>query len=165
MFLNKKVLIILFSILALLFISQAKTVFAQEEAVYLPVEKTLPTSSAYPFKRLWEKVRLTLTLTQKGKLDYKKLLLERRLSELVTLVNNGDTENIERASQRFAYQAGIYAEQVQKNNHSTEEALETFGKYARIFPRLRDHYPANGTYWLSIQQDLDTLNILSEKLK
>jgi len=163
--LNKKTLIILFSLLTLLFIPQVKTVFAQEETVYLPVEKTLPTSSLYPFKRLWEKVRLTLTLTQNGKLNYKKLLMEKRLSELVSLVNNKDTENIERASQRFAYQAGVYAEQVQKNNHSTEEALETFGKYKRVFPRLRDHYPANGAYWLSIQQDLDTLNILSDEIK
>jgi len=163
--LNKKTLIILFSLLTLLFIPQVKTVFAQEETVYLPVEKTLPTSSLYPFKRLWEKARLTLIFTQNGKLNYKKLLMEKRLSELVSLVNNKDTENIERASQRFAYQAGVYAEQVQKNNHSTEEALETFGKYKRVFPRLRDHYPANGAYWLSIQQDLDTLNILSDEIK
>src|SRR3989344_3230609 len=163
--LNKKTLIILFSLFTLLFIPQVKTVFAQEETVYLPVEKTLPTSSLYPFKRLWEKARLTLIFTQNGKLNYKKLLMEKRLSELVSLVNNKDTENIERASQRFAYQAGVYAEQVQKNNHSTEEALETFGKYKRVFPRLRDHYPANGAYWLSIQQDLDTLNILSDEIK
>ena len=163
--LNKKTLIILFSLLTLLFIPQVKTVFAQEETVYLPVEKTLPTSSLYPFKRLWEKVRLTLTLTQNGKLNYKKLLMEKRLSELVSLVNKKDTENIERASQRFAYQAGVYAEQVEINGQASEEALETFGKYKRVFPRLRDHYPANGAYWLSIQQDLDTLNILSDEIK
>ena len=163
--LNKKALIILFSLLTLIFASQSMAVFAQEETFNLPVEKTLPTSSLYPFKRLWEKARLIITFTQKGKLNYKKLLLERRLSELVSLVNAGDTENIERASQRFAYQAGIYAEQAEINGQASEEALETFEKYKRAFPRLRDHYPANGAHWLSLQQDLDTLNILSDTLK
>lgn len=165
MFLNKKVLIILFSLLAILFIPQPKTAVAEEEVINLPAVKTLPTSSVYPFKRLWEKVRLTLAFTQKGKLEYKKLLMERRLSELAILVNDGNTENIERASQRFAYQAGIYAEHVQNNKEATIEALEAFRKYKIVLPQLRDHYPANGTYWLSIQQDLDTLNILSDKIK
>lgn len=150
-----------------LFLSTATAVYAQSpESFGLTPQKTLPGSSAYTFKRMKEKVTVFFKFSKDAKINYRKCLLERRLSEYVTLIENKNQLETSDASQRVSYEAGMLAD-VSKNGSKEAKAdvLKLFEKYKPVLAKMRDNFPANSAYWLLSQQDIDTMNILSEKLK
>ena len=136
------------------------------ESISLPLPKTLPGSAWYPFKRLWEKVSFKFIFSEGAKINYQKKLVETRLVELKILSDNKVYDQIERASQRFAYQAGVQTDLVSAiSNEHKSQLLVNYENYKKILERIRDYFEANRAYWLVTQQDIDTINILSEKLK
>ncbi|MBU0671164.1 hypothetical protein KKF29_03325, partial [Patescibacteria group bacterium] len=73
---------------------------------------------------------------------------------------------IANASQRLAYQAGVFAESsITCGKNEKELVLSLFIKYKPILEKMRDNFPANSPFWLLSQQDIDTFDILSGKLK
>jgi len=131
----------------------------------LTTQKTLPTTSGYVLKRFKEKLKEKLLISSKSKFSYRKLLLEKRLSEFVSLVNNKDEGQYINASQRFSYQAGILAQSKYKGSvQEKEEIIAIFNKYVPMLEKIRDVFSANSAYWLGTQQNIDTLRILSSKL-
>lgn len=147
------------------FLSITSNVFAQtsEEFGLIP-QKTLPGTSAYSFKRLKEKITEFFTFSNEGKFSYRAELLEKRVSEYVSLVNNKNQTEIANASQRISYEAGILTD-LAKNDKDKTEANSLFEKYKPIMAKMRDNFPANSPSWLLSQEDIDTFNILKEKLK
>ncbi len=136
------------------------------ESFNLIPQKTLPGSSLYPLKRLKEKVKMKLTFSSREKVRYGISIFEKRLSELTGLVDKKDATYLESSAQRFAAQAGFLADLASAGDKEMKESvLSYFKAYRPILEKLRDSYPANYAYWLSIQQDIDSLNILSEQLK
>lgn len=151
----------------LLINSESINVLAKTPELYnLIPQKTMPGTAAYKLKRAKEKVFLLVALSQKSKFSYRQVLLGKRLSEIISLVDKNDALNVTNASQRFAYEAGMLAETASKNKERYgQTTLLLFEKYKPILEELRDNFPANSAHWLLIQQDIDTLNILSDKLK
>lgn len=136
------------------------------EEYKLTGQKTLPNSSSYSFKRIKEKLSMRVKLSSESKFEYSKILLEKRLSELVSLVDIKEPSLITGASQRFSYQAGILADLNSKLKNSRKADIKTmFDEHKKILSELRDNYSANSAYWLLIQQNIDTLNILLDKMK
>ena len=150
-----------------LFLSIPAIILAQPpESFNLPSQNTLPGSSGYPFKRLKEKITEFFKFSSTSKFSYRQSLLEKRVSELVSLVENKNQQEIANASQRLAYEAGILAESTYNGSRSDKDLLiGLFEKYKPILSKMRDNFPANSPFWLLSQQDIDTLNILSAKLK
>lgn len=142
-------------------------IFAKAPEEYnLTGQKTLPSSPSYSFKRIKEKGLMAVKISPKSKYSYSIILIEKRLSELVSLVDVKDPNLIPGASQRFSYQAGILADMNSKLKESKKEDIEIkFENYKKILAELRDNYPANSAHWLLIQQNIDTLNILFDKIK
>lgn len=137
------------------------------ESFGLTPQKILPGDSKYQVKRFKEKVTEFFKLSYKSKSSYRQLLLEKRLSELVSLVENKNANEIANSTQRFAYQAGKLAEGSYKDKSSDrkKEIIDVFKKYKPILDEMRDNFPSNSPFWLLSQQDIDTLNILSDRLK
>lgn len=132
----------------------------------LQTQKTLPGDPSYTFKRLKEKITEIFKFSRQAKFSYRQTLLEKRVSEYVSLIENKNQQEIANASQRLAYQAGVLAESVVKGSKEDKELVLTlFTKYKPILDKMRDHFPANSPFWLYSQQDIDTLNILGAKLK
>ncbi len=132
----------------------------------LATETVLPNSPSYVYKRIKEKAGMVFRLNSKAKFEYSKKLLEKRLSELVTFVDNKDTSVIVPASQRFSYQAGVTTNLASKLKNSPKQDVSIlFEKYAKILAEQRDNYPANSASWLLIQQNIDTLKILIGEMK
>src|SRR3989337_4545979 len=96
---------------------------AQESSLDLKTERINPGQSIYSIKRLVEKVQEKLTVPQEKKVAFEGKLLERRLSELNFLVNNKKVTPIERASQRFSAQAGVYVEGLEKMDSTNKEGV------------------------------------------
>lgn len=154
------------SIISFLFIFQNLSLAQSPESFNLPVQLTLPGNPTYQFKRLKEKVNIIFKFSKQSKFSYRQELLEKRLSELVSLVEAKNANEIANSSQRFAYQAGVLAENSYKANKEERELIiSLFEKYKPILEKMRDNFPANSPFWLLAQQDIDTLNILSGRLK
>jgi hypothetical protein len=137
------------------------------EAFNLPKSKVNPGSFIYSAKRFSENMLLKFNSSKEGKVKFYKKLLVTRLSELDYVAGNKKLGEVEKSSQRFAYQAGIVTDYIvsEKLDKEKETLLQSFEQYKEVLAKLRDVYPANTSYWMLLQQDIDTLNINAEKLK
>ena len=130
----------------------------------IKTQKINPGSFYYSFKRLWEKFRVKLVFDTQSRVSINESLLKTRLAELNYIVEHKLLSEVQTSSERFAYQAGILTEEVLKANKDKEKALKNFEQLGKILEKLRDNYPANSSFLMLIQHDINTLNILSERL-
>lgn len=161
----KKIAIIV--LFALLLISRKSNAFAEDKFLILTeTQKIYSDNPFYPIKRLWEKIALKMLFLNDAKVNYEKKLLNKRFSELKYSVKNNLLDEIQRTSERFSYQAGIYADKVRSytSKESKQKVIQEFAKYASDAAVLRKQVP-EGSFTRLIQYDIDTLNILSNQLK
>ena len=148
-------------------LSSADTNNAKEQRISLPIERIKPGNFYYPAKRAWEKLRIKLIFSLEKKIDYRELLLKKRLSELKYIAEEKKLDVFENASYRFSYEAGELTNLIEKlgDDEKTRRYIEEFDKYVLVLPSFRDLYPANTSNWLLIQQNIDTLRFLQERLE
>lgn len=138
---------------------------AHEQDLNLPKTVINPGSFYYPFKRLIEKGREKIVFSESGRVSFYSSLLKTRLAELDYVTGKKALSEIQGSSQRFAYYAGVLTEAVIKTVKEKDSFSKVFGEYGEYLQTLRDRYPANSSYWLLIQHDINTLGILAERLK
>lgn len=151
---------------SVLFASHCGLVYAQEiNQLELPKTAVNPGSFYYPVKRLWEKGREKLLFSEQSKVTFHKSLLKIRLAELNYVVEKNLLSVVQTSSERFAYTAGILTEELIKQNKDKEITIKEFQQMQKFLERLRDKYVANTSFWMLIQHDINSLNILSDQLK
>lgn len=144
------------------------TIHAQEDVVTSKKEAINPGSLYYSVKRLWEKSMIVFQFTEQSKINYGKSLLEIRIAELNYVVGNRVLSEVESSSKRFSYQAGILTEDLLKQNQqqAKEEVIKEFETYSKFLLVLRDKYNnSDSSFWKLIQYDVDSLKILSDRLR
>ncbi len=148
-------------------VCQPLVINAAEESLDLKNEVINPGSFYYPFKRLWEKGMEKLQFDTKARVNFYQSAIKTRLAELNYVVENKLLDEVQRSSERFAYDAGILTDELVKQNQSNskEKTISEFEKYKKFLETLRDKYPSNSSFWMLVQHDINTLNILSEELK
>lgn len=162
----KRVFLVIVFLLSILLNLPNLVLAEKPEFFNLTPQKTLPGDTFYSLKRFKEKVKMKLTFSSREKVRYGILIFEKRLSELTSLVDKKDAIYLESSAQRFAAQAGFLTDLASAGDKEMKESVASYFKaYKPILEKLRDNYPANYAYWLSIQQDIDSLDILSERLK
>lgn len=140
-------------------------------AAELDLPKNIITPDKYllfSIKRLFEKGMIFIKFGNDSKADYYKDLTLERAGELEYVVENKFLGEIERASQRFAYQTGTLADFISQNkidDQKNASIKDLFAKYKSFLANLRDKYPANSSYWLLIQQDIDSIDLNLAKMK
>lgn len=157
--------ILLFFIIPMFF---AGLVFAvSPESLSLPNTKINPGSFYYPFKRILEKGWERLQFKEAQKIAFYKSQLRARLAELNYVVEKKLLSEVQSSSERFAYTAGILAEELIRQNKSEDKKnlIEEFEQFIPFLDKLRDVYPANSSFWMLIQHDINSLKILSGRLK
>lgn len=160
--------IILVFLLTAFFICFPITTKAEDNNINFQKETINPGSLYYSLKRLWEKGMNVFQFSEQAKINYEKSLLKIRLSELDYVVNNRILSEIQSSSQRVSYQAGILAEDLLKQNQPQvkEEAIKEFEKYSKFLLILRDNFEnSNSSFWRLIQYDVESLKILSDRLR
>ena len=146
------------------------SIYANEE-LNLPSTKINPGSFYYSYKRLWEKGIEKLQFSRQSKINFYQSQLKTKLAELNFVVENKLLSEVQRSSERFAFQAGILTDLLikqrdeQKDGQTARKTIEDFQKYNRFLEGLRDKYEANSSFWMLIQHDINSLSILSERLK
>ena len=108
-----------------------------------------------------------LQFSKQAKINFYQSLLKTKLSELNYVVEKKFLSEVQSASERFAYQAGILTEELIRQNKSAdkENVIKEFERFSPFLDTLRDKYEANSSYWMLIQHDINTLGILSAQLK
>jgi hypothetical protein len=120
-----------------------------------------PEHPQYSFKRLVEKIRLSMASDSQKKLDINISLLDERFKEMQYLAENRKLGQFQKSSERFNTAAGELIESAPDLSAPAKERLhQQATTYVKEFPRLRDLYEANSAYWLLLQQNLDTSNRL-----
>ncbi len=122
----------------------------------------------YLFKRLKEKV-ITIVLTPfpAQKSDYYKELVKRRELELLYVANKKDLANIERTSQRYSSQVGIYVEYI-NNKGLTDKKKDAVSFLTNQEPQIKDireRFSDQTSEWRFMVQDYDYLSSYINQLK
>lgn len=133
----------------------------------LPNTKINPGSFYYPVKRILEKGLERIQFDSKQRVAFYKSQLKARLSELNYVVEKKLLSEVQASSERFAYQAGILTEELIRQNKTAEKEnlIKEFEQFSPFLDKLRDVYPANSSFWMLIQHDINSLKILSGRLK
>lgn len=120
-------------------------------------ESINPDSLLYSFKRLGEQIQIFFIFNNIEKLRYPLRLLDTRFNELVYTVNLQKTGFLTEIISRYNTQVGRIKRDF-KNIDSVDK--DKLAQKIKILEVLRDRYPANSSYWLNIQQAIDTTRSL-----
>ncbi|MDO8638387.1 MAG: DUF5667 domain-containing protein [Candidatus Daviesbacteria bacterium] len=157
----KKILVLLF---LLIFV---QTSYATEfEKLNLPSQGINPGDFYYSSTRLWEKIADKFQFNKEAKFKYANSLIDKRMSELAFVVKNKRLDEIQRSSQRLAYQVGTLTEFLIKQGDKVmkEQTRTQINSFTPALSELRDNFPANSSYWMLVQHDINSLKEYSEKL-
>lgn len=161
----KSLFVLIFLVLSL-FLDNDLVGAKEFDELNLPKQIVNPGDFYYPAKRLWEKIRERLNFNNEVKYGYYKSLSEFRMSELGFVVKNKRLGEVERASQRFAFYAGTLTEHLMKygTKGQKDEIRSKFKSFVTPLDELRDNFPANSSFWMLVQHDINSLKEYSEKL-
>lgn len=153
----KKIITLLFVVFVFLFVSC--NVYA--------TQKVNPSSGSYQIKRLEEKIILLFKFSSQAKVDYYKVLLDKRLEELVYVVNSKDLANIEKTSQRYETTAGQLTEFILTKNLGSQKELliKIFERHSKEIEKLRGVFVFDTGERRLVENDINSLKIYSSKLK
>jgi hypothetical protein len=159
----RKTLVIL-SVVLILLTTYVASASAQE--INLPDQRIYPDSIFYPVKRGWEKLREKISFSDEARQKYNLTLFRKRTSELNYVTENKLGDDIETSSGRVAASAGVVADSVSAEGFTEKEQglIAVFEEYTQYLGVMRDRYPSGTAEWRFVQQDIDTLYILSSKI-
>jgi hypothetical protein len=152
---KRKVIFFLFFFLAIFFL------------VFLNVSVANPASGPfYSLKRLYEKTQLSLKSSPKDKLSYQCELLDKRLTELVFIVEKGVSPAVLSSSLRYSTTAGQITELI-INNDLTDEAKiaeEKFETHLSVVESLPQKYTGDESETKFITDDANYLRVYIDQL-
>lgn len=152
----------------LIFLMPFNSIFAKVPAQdkIIVSQRIYPDNNLYPYKRLWEKIKEFIVFSNNDQVKFHENLLANRISELKYVSDSRLLSLMQDASQRVSYEAGTVEEKVSvSDNQQKDDVKDLFTVYKTFLPQVRDSYRANSAYWLFIQQNIDTFEILSGELK
>jgi len=121
----------------------------------------------YNLKRIQEKVILKLRITPQSNLKYQLKLLDKRLNEIIFIIDMNEHSYILKSSLRYSTTAGQITEYILKNNIEIDNTsiLYIFNNHREIFQNIIDNYPKGlDMEWKYIQDDINYLDIYSKML-
>lgn len=157
----KRIIILLF----LLFSVQV-TYASELEKLNLPTQSVNPGDFYYSPVRLWEKITEKFQFKTDTKFKYSNSLIDKRMSELGYVIKNKRLDEVQRSTQRLAYQVGVLSELLiqNKNTQMKEQLNKKINSFFPALAELRDNFPANSSFWMLVSHDINGLKEYSEKL-
>ena len=154
-------------IFLIFFVVTIQTSYATElEKLNLPTQSINPGDFYFPAIRLWEKIVEKFQFNNDAKFKYSSSLIDKRISELGFIVKNQRLDEVQRSSQRLAYQVGILTDFLikQRNKEMMNQLKIKINTFFPALSELRDNFPANSSFWMLVQHDINSLKEYSQKL-
>lgn len=125
-----------------------------------------PDSMFYPMKRGWEKLLESIAFSREDKYKRNVEFLDERLDEMNYVVDKGLVSENQRASERYSFYAGSAVDNLihTKDKEGILQLSSKFVNHKDILGKLRDRYESNSSYWLLVQQNIDTIDLLNKKI-
>lgn len=162
-----RVQIFIFCLFSLLFFNPIKTSAAELDLPKININPNY--YLLYSFKRLFEKADYYLQFNDQSKLNYYQRLTLTRMAELNNMVKANSQSDIEQATQRLSYQIGMLSDFIVSHKISLpnkqKEVSNLLNDLKDPLANLRDHYHSNSSYWLLLQDNINTIDINLKKLK
>lgn len=123
----------------------------------------------FALKRAQEKVFLEMQFNPESKLKYMSSILNSRLDELSSIVNNRKYDYVLTASRKYFTLAGRITEYAMANNltNQTEDIKDQFLNHQKVLDRLYVIYPKNipeNEEWKYIKDDYNYLGLYLEQI-
>lgn len=148
-------------------VTTIQTSYAAEfEKLNLPTQLINPGDFYFPSIRLWEKIVDKFQFKTDAKLKYSNSLIDKRMSELGYVVKNRRLDEVQRSTERFAYQVGTLTEFLikQGDRKMKDQIKAKINSFYPALSELRDNFPANSSFWMLVQHDINSLKEYSDKL-
>lgn len=116
-------------------------------------ESVNPNLLIYPFKRIMEKIELTLLFNKKDQAKYQYTLLDKRFKELVFIINFKKTGFLEETVGRYNTHLGNL---ITNNKDLASNYNDKISSYSIVLKTLQDRYNSISAYRLLIQQAIDS---------
>lgn len=152
------------AILILLLFS-VQVIYASElEKLNLPTQSINPGDFYYPAVRLLEKIGEKFQFDNNAKFNYLNFLIDKRMSELSFVIKRNRLDEIQRSTERLSYQVGITTDFLIKQKDKKGLLKAKINNFLPTLAELRDKHPANSSFWMLVQHDINSLKEYSEKL-
>lgn len=151
--------------MSFLFPQVGKRILAQDQEMLKPHVEV--DHIAGRVEKLGEKIALLLKFYKKSKADYYQYLLEKRLAELVYVVENDQINSVEETASRYSTYLGILANYVETKRvvEKKEDILSTFDRHSRVVENLQKKFKYESGWWLAIAHDINSLKLFKEKIQ
>lgn len=118
-------------------------------------------------EKLKEKVILFLKFDKSKKADYYKYLTEKRLAELVFVVEAGSIDFVEETASRYATYLGQLTNFVRENKLSSkkEDLNRMYDDHTIIISEIQKKFEYDSGWWLAIKHDLNTILVLKDQIR
>ena len=116
--------------------------------------------------KVFERANLFLRFSPDSKAGYWRKLVDRRLTELVAVVEENNLDMFEETTSRYSTYVGRYSDYILAKNLDNQKEItrKMFAKHLEILEPLRDKYEFESAWWLLLQHDINTIRIFSDKL-
>lgn len=155
--------LIVFLLISILYIHSSGTSYAFEHTLITEQELKLagfnkyesinPNLLIFPIKQIIEKIKLSLIFNKEDKTKYQYTLLDKRLNELVYIINYKKTSFLEEAVNRYNVDIGNL---IENNKDSSLRYKDKLSNYVAVLKTLQDRYSSISSYRLLIQYAIDT---------
>lgn len=115
-----------------------------------------PNLLVYPLKRISEEIKLKLLFRREQKQQYIYSLYDKRLRELVYIVNSRKEGFLFFTADRY----NSFVGRIKKDYPLSVDLRINFLVHIKLLERLRDIYPAGSPNWEKLQQTMDTTKSL-----
>lgn len=118
-------------------------------------------------ERLQERINLFFKFFPESKYKYQKELTERRLGELVYVIEKRKGDFIEETSSRYSTYLGRLTELVVSSKQSDKktELFKMFENHNKALNELIKNFEANSGFWLLIQHDINSIKLYKDQIK
>lgn len=114
--------------------------------------------------KIFEKAGLFLKFNPVSKSIYWRKLVDKRLAEMKLVVEQDRLDIFEQTSSRYSTYLGRYSNYIVSKNLTSQKKIaeQMFNKHTEILKPLRDKYEYDSGWWLMLQQNIDTIDILKK---
>lgn len=118
-------------------------------------------------ERLAERITLFFKFSPVEKVNYQKLLAEKRLAELQYVIESKKGDLIEETSSRYSTYLGRLTNQLvfSKVTNKKEEILKMLDLHSQVVEELTAKIDRNSGFWLLLQHNTNTIKLLSDQIK
>lgn len=117
--------------------------------------------------RLFERINVFLKFSSTEKAQYQKVLSEKRLAELVYVVNNEDWNFIEDVSSRYASYQGRLTDTIISNKliDQKDDLLGMLNEHQKVLNLLLSKMDSDKSFWMLVKHDFNTNEILMKNVQ